>query len=173
MFISEHDLMLNLALLLFAGLTAIAFGYFVASTVTDRIANLKHAAEQLAQGDLETRLPVRGGDEIAELTKTFNWMANHLDKMSQERQRVEQARRDLIAWASHDLRTPLTSIRAMVEAMVDDMVTDEATAKRYLQNTLTEVRQLNRQLDDLFELAQLDTVTCQTRKTVGFIAYPN
>ncbi|RPI92938.1 MAG: HAMP domain-containing protein, partial [Chloroflexi bacterium] len=78
MFASEHDLLLAIVLLVFAGGIAMILGYFLSSTVTERIDLLKGAAEKLAQGDLQTRVPVDGRDEVAALSSTFNQMAEQL-----------------------------------------------------------------------------------------------
>ncbi len=156
MFISQHDLVLTVALLAFAGMTALIFGLFVVFALTDRIQALTRAAERLAQGQLDTRLDVTGTDELAELIQTFNWMAENLQKIEQQKSVVEQTRRDLIAWVSHDLRTPLTSIRVMFEALADEVVTDPDTTARYIRSSLFEVQHLSRLIDDLFELAKLD-----------------
>jgi signal transduction histidine kinase len=156
MFISQHDLVLTVALLAFAGMTALVFGLFVVSTITDRIQALARAAEHLAQGRFETRLDVAGSDELADLIQTFNWMAENLQKVEDQKTLVEQTRRDLIAWVSHDLRTPLTSIRVMFEALADEVVTDPDTVSRYIHSSLTEVQHLSRLIDDLFEMAKLD-----------------
>lgn len=156
MFINYHDLALTTALLLFAGLTAIAFGFFIASTITDTIGELASTARQLAQGDFSARLEVRGNDELAKLAATFNWMASNLQELDDQKRRVEQTRRNLIAWVSHDLRTPLASMRVMIEAMLDGLVTDPDSVTRYLNNTHNEIQHLSRLINDLFELAQLD-----------------
>jgi len=73
---------------------------------------LKGAAEKLAQGDLQTRVPVNGRDEVAALSTTFNQMAEQLQAADWKQRELESLRRDLIAWVSHDLQTPLTSMRA-------------------------------------------------------------
>ncbi|RMG82898.1 MAG: sensor histidine kinase [Chloroflexi bacterium] len=156
MFIEYSDLTLTTASLIFAGLTAIAFGFFVANTMTERICQLAIAAEQLARGDLSIRLEAYGNDELAQLIASFNSMARSLQEVDEQKKALEKTRRDLIAWVSHDLRTPLATMRVMVEAMADGVVTDEATVQRYLQNTQREIRHLSRLIDDLFELAQLD-----------------
>lgn len=74
---------------------------------------------------------------------------------------LEQSRRELVAWVSHDLRTPLSAVRAMVEALDDGVVTDEPTVRRYHAQIGTEVDRLARLVDDLFELAriQADAIT--------------
>jgi signal transduction histidine kinase len=68
---------------------------------------------------------------------------------------VEQGRRDLVAWVSHDLRTPLAGMRAMVEALQDGVVDDEPTMRRYHAQILAEIGWLTRLVNDLFELARI------------------
>lgn len=157
MFLSEHDLALTVSLLVFAGLTALIFGIYIAGTITSRIMALSDAAKAIAKGHLQTRLDVTGSDELSEFAHTFNWMAKNLEKADDEKRHVEQARRDLIAWVSHDLRTPLTSMRAMLESITDEIVTDEETIHKYVGRSLSEVTNLSHLIDDLFELSKLDT----------------
>ena len=156
MFASEHDLLLAIVLLLFAGGMAMVLGYFLSNTVTERIDLLKGAAEKVAHGDLKTRVPVNGRDEVAALATTFNRMAEQLQVADQMQRQLEGLRRDLIAWVSHDLQTPLTSMRAILEALSDGVVEDPETVKRYLITAQRDVRSLSSLIDDLFQMAQLD-----------------
>jgi signal transduction histidine kinase len=156
MFASEHDLLLAIVLLVFAGGMAMVLGYFLSSTITERISQLKEAAERLARGDLKTRVPVEGRDEVASLAATFNQMAERLQAADKKQRELENLRRDLIAWVSHDLQTPLTSMRAILEALSDGMVDDPETVKRYLHTAQRDVRSLSSLIDDLFQMAQLD-----------------
>lgn len=156
MFINPYDLMVTGVLFLFAGLIALIFGLFVSRSITDSIRELMMAAESLARGKLDTRLHIDGNDELAEFAKTFNWMAMRLQEVDEQKSQLDQQRRDLIAWASHDLRTPLTSLRVMVEALNDGVVSDTATMTRYLTNMNAEIKNLSSLIDNLFELAQLD-----------------
>ena len=156
MFASQHDLLLAIILLVFASGMAMVLGYFLSSTVTERIHLLKGAAEKLAQGDLQTRVPVHGRDEVAALATSFNQMAAQLQIADQKQRELESLRRDLIAWVSHDLQTPLTSMRAILEALSDGMVEDPETVKRYLNTAQRDVRSLSSLIDDLFQMAQLD-----------------
>jgi signal transduction histidine kinase len=156
MFASEHDLLLATVLLLFAGGIAIAVGHFLSAAVTDRIVTLNQAAQEIARGQLDVRVPVDGNDEMASLARTFNDMAEQLQAADQKQKELDSLRRNLIAWAGHDLRTPLTSIRAIVEALADGMVEDAETEERYLQTVQREIRSLSVLIDDLFELAQLE-----------------
>ena len=156
MFASEHDLLLAIVLLVFAGGMAMILGYFLSSTVTERIDLLKGAAEKLSQGNLQARVPVQGHDEVSALAVTFNQMAEQLQGADQKQRELEGLRRDLIAWVSHDLQTPLTSMRAILEALSDGIVDDPETVKRYLNTAQRDVRSLSALIDDLFQMAQLD-----------------
>ena len=152
----EHDLILSGVLLLFAAIIATTFGIFVAASVTDGLRLLARTAQQIAEGHLEARVPISGRDVVAMVGQTFNQMATQLQQAAQEREELEQMRKDLIAWTSHDLRTPLTSIRAMIEALHDGVVDDPATVRRYYSTIRSDIIAFNDIIDDLFELAQLD-----------------
>ena len=156
MFADQHDLLLATVLLVFATGIAIAIGYFFSSALIERILRLRHAAHSIAQGDFNARASVQGRDELADLARVFNDMAVKLQFAQQKQQEVETLRRDLIAWISHDLQTPLTAIRAMVEALSDDVVEDKQTRNRYLMTIQREVSELSALIDDLFQMAQLD-----------------
>jgi len=156
MFASEHDLLLATVLLVFAGGMAMALGYFLSSTMTERIALLKQAAERLANGNLDTRVSLSGQDEVATLAVSFNQMASQLQAIDEKQRKLENLRTDLIAWVSHDLQTPLTSMRAILEALSDGVVDDPITIKRYLNTAQRDVRSLSALIDDLFQMAQLD-----------------
>ena len=154
MFASQHDLLLATVLLLFAGGIATSVGYFLSAALTDRIVTLDRAAKELAREHLDVRVPVAGNDEMASLGRTFNQMASQLEAAARKQQELDTLRRNLIAWAGHDLRTPLASIRAIVEALADGMVEDDETVARYLTTARREIRSLSLLIDDLFELAQ-------------------
>lgn len=156
MFASAHDLTLALVLLIFAGIIATTFGIFVAASVTDGLRQLAGVARRLAQGNLSARAVVSGRDEVGQVAHSFNIMAAQLEETARQREELEAMRRDLIAWVSHDLRTPLTSIRALVEALSDGVVTDPETVQRYYRTIRADVLSLNTLINDLFELAQLD-----------------
>ena len=156
MFASEHDLLLAIVLLVFASGIATILGYFFSNTVTERILSLKDAAEKIARGDLQTRVPVSGRDELSALAITFNQMAEQLQAADKKQRELESLRRDLVAWASHDLQTPLTSMRAILEALSDGVVDDPEMVKRYLNTAQRDVLSLSALIDDLFQMSQLD-----------------
>ncbi len=156
MFFSEHDLALSGVLLLFAAIVATTYGLFIAASVADGLRQMAAAANRLAAGDPAARVPITGRDEVARLGASFNAMATQLQAAADRREEVETLRRNLIAWTSHDLRTPLTAIRVRVEALHDGVVVDPDDVRRYVAAMRADVVALDGLLDDLFELAQLD-----------------
>ncbi|MDQ5852412.1 MAG: HAMP domain-containing histidine kinase [Chloroflexota bacterium] len=156
MFISEHDLTLLLTMLLFAAQLAVGLSLLWATPVARRIESMRAATADLAAGKLETQLVVGGRDEIAVLAANFNRMVATLQQAEAAKHALEQARRDLVAAVSHDLRTPLAATHALIEALADGLIDDAATEQRYLRSAQREIKQLSRLVDDLFELAQID-----------------
>jgi signal transduction histidine kinase len=128
----------------------------VAELIARRIRALEHAAGELAAGELSARAPATGPRELARLGESFNEMAASVEQLF-------DARRQLVAWASHDLRTPLAAIQAMLEAIEDGLV-EPAT---YLPDLRAQTRALSRLVDDLFELAAIDAgaLTIELRET--------
>jgi signal transduction histidine kinase len=156
MFASKHDLLLATVLLLFAGGIAMALGHFFSETLTIRIVALNQATKLIAKGKFEIRVEVSGRDEMAELADTFNEMAAQLEAASEKQKELETLRKELIAWISHDLQTPLASIQAIIEALADGIVEDQDTSQRYLWTAQREIQSLSTLIDDLFQVAQLD-----------------
>jgi signal transduction histidine kinase len=156
MFINQHDLALGSLLLIFASLISVAFGFFISSSVTRRLRDLADGAEALSQGNFAVRVSASGQDEVAQLSSSFNRMVARLETAKQAELALDEARRNLVAWASHDLRTPLASLRAMIDAMADGVVDDEETIRRYYLQSQSEIARMSDLIDDLFELAQID-----------------
>ena len=155
-FIQMHYLALTSLLLVFAGLSALSIGFFASRSMTERLSRLRDATGALAERDFSVRLNISGNDEIAQLADTFNDMAQKLGEVEAQKAELERTRRNLTAWVSHDLRTPLASLRVMIEAMQDGVVSDPATTQRYLSQSRAEIEHLTALIDDLFALAQLD-----------------
>jgi signal transduction histidine kinase len=156
MFTSQHDLLLATVLLVFATCMAVAVGFFLSEGIIVRIQQMQIASRQVASGRLSARLPVAGRDEMALLAASFNEMVSQLEEADRQKRELDTLRRDLIAWVGHDLRTPLTSIRAIIEALADGLVDDETQRLAYLRTAQADVHALSNLIDDLFEMAQMD-----------------
>ncbi len=156
MFLSTHDLALLAALLGFSLGMAIFVALTFSETTSRSLRELAHASQRLSDGDLKARVRVASRDEVGDLAAAFNTMAQQLEASSARQRDLEQARKELVTAVSHDLRTPIASIRAMVESINDGVVSDQETVKRYLKTTQTEVERLTQLVNDLFELSQMD-----------------
>jgi signal transduction histidine kinase len=157
MFISSHDLALLVGLITFAFGISVFVSMASSGPVVAGIVELTQGVRRLSEGDMDARVPVRSNDEVGQLATAFNGMTQRLRESVDRQEGIEQARRELIVAVSHDLRTPLASIRAMVESLSDGVVTDEPTVARYLQRTVSEVESLGQLINDLFEVSQLDS----------------
>jgi signal transduction histidine kinase len=128
-----------------SALTAIVAALVVARSIADALDRVRDASAELSHGDLEARAPEDGPAEVAELASAFNEMGENL-------RRLFDTRRELVAWASHDLRTPLANLQAMIEALEDGL----GSPDEYLPALREQVRVLSSLVDDLFELARID-----------------
>jgi signal transduction histidine kinase len=167
MFISGHDLAMLGLLLFFAGLMAVFFALALADSIAGGVRAVAGAAGRMAAGDLAARADVASRDEVGALADAFNTMAVRLEAAAERQRDAEAARRHLVAAVSHDLRTPLASIRAMVEAINDGVVSDGETVGRYMRTIAGEVERLSGLISDLFELSQLDAGALELRLERG------
>jgi signal transduction histidine kinase len=156
MFLSPHDFGLLTILLVFSSVISLFFAFLLSQSMVMRLRGLLAVAHHVAEGDLDARVEVSSRDEIGQLAAEFNSMVAQLDQARAQRERLEASRRELIAAVSHDLRTPLASMRAMIEALNDGVVSDADTVSRYLHTIQSETHHLTTLIDDLFELSQID-----------------
>ncbi len=128
-----------------SALTAVVAALVVARSIADAVDRVRAASTELARGSLDARAPTGGPVEVADLARSFNEMGENL-------QRLFDSRRELVAWASHDLRTPLANMQAMLEALEDGL----AEPEEYVPALREQVGVLSQLVDDLFELARID-----------------
>ena len=163
MFVSEHDATLLGVLLLYSVGAGVGAAVVTARSSARAVRRLTATAGALRDGDLDARAgQIEGGPELDVLAATLDDMAARLQGAQERERQIEATRRDLVTAVSHDLRTPLASLRAMVEAIDERVVDDPESMRRYAQQMRRSVRQLGAMVDDLFELAQLDAGAIET-----------
>ena len=155
MFISGHDLT---ALAVIAASAAIV-GLLSAWRLTRRINRdtgaLVDMSRSIAAGETPEQGPDASVSELGRLGEQLARMSTELVEAHERELMLERSRRELVAWVSHDLRSPLAGIRAMAEAMEDGVVDDPADVKRYLHSIGEETDRLTLLVDDLFELSRI------------------
>jgi two-component system OmpR family sensor kinase len=129
-------------------LIALAGGYLVARRLARRVRRVEVAAAEVARGRFKDPLPVDSDDELGQLTRTFNEMQAQL-------RQVDVARKEFIATASHELRTPIFSLGGFVELLQDEEL-DEETRREFLDTMSGQVARLQKLSVDLLDLSRLD-----------------
>ena len=125
-----HDDVRILAVAAASASTALVAALLVGGRIARRIRGLEIAAGELSSGELAARAPTQGPRELAHVGESFNAMAANIEALF-------DARRQLVAWASHDLRTPVASIQAMLEAVEDGLASIDEYMPALRQQTLT------------------------------------
>jgi signal transduction histidine kinase len=144
MFDMHADVVL-VAVAVASSVVAIGGALVVTRSISGPLRELRTSTTRLARGDFTARVGEHGPVELSEVAASFNEMTSRLEELF-------DARRQLVAWASHDLRAPVSSLQAMLEAVEDGVVPPE----HYLPAMQQQVRALRALIDDLFELAQID-----------------
>lgn len=122
---------------------------YITGRITKPIIDMNATVLRFSKGAFNLRIPAQGQDEVAQLGKSFNLMADELNTL-------EQARRSFVANVSHELRSPLTSMRGFLEAMQDGTIPPEETPK-YLEIVIAENRRMTAMVNDLLDLAKIES----------------
>jgi signal transduction histidine kinase len=137
---------------------AVAYGilYIQIRRISDPLREISEAAKVISGGEFQKRLDINTGDEIEELGRSFNNMAESLEK-------IEENRRNLIANISHDLRSPMTSIRGFIEGLLDGTIPEEKR-EHYLNIVLGESKRLITMTNQLLELNNMQQGKLEIRE---------
>ncbi|RDY24162.1 sensor histidine kinase [Romboutsia maritimum] len=128
--------------------------------------DVTEAAILMSQGDFSIRTKEYEGDEIGKLAKSFNYLASKLEENDKQAKLLEQTRRDYVANVSHELKTPISTIRAVAETLNDDMLIDIIDKKKYYSMILRESMRLQLLIKDMLELSRLQSGNVSLKKSV-------
>jgi signal transduction histidine kinase len=164
MFVSTHDLKALFVILVGAGIVGVLAALHLGDEVDRASRTLGDVTRRIGADEVAGPMVASSApEELTRLARELETMGQRLNEARAREQRVEQSRRELIAWVSHDLRTPLAGIRAMVEALNDGVVDDPETTKRYLDTMQREADRLAGLVDDLFELSRIQADALRLR----------
>jgi signal transduction histidine kinase len=148
MVVSGHQAVLVAVIVVAAGAVAVGFAQLLARGILGDVESIRDGLAAVGRGSRDATIETGAHDELAELAEAANAMIVRLRD-------EEKARRHLVAAVSHDLRTPITSLRLLADA-VGDGVVDGETRRAYLQRMSTHIDALSALIDDLFELSRLE-----------------
>ncbi|MFN8508256.1 MAG: HAMP domain-containing sensor histidine kinase [Dehalococcoidia bacterium] len=129
---------------------ALVLGFLLSQSVAAPLRNIARAARSVARGNYRQRVPATGPAEVRDLAANFN-------RMTEEVQRSQQTLRDFLANISHELKTPLTSIRGFSEAMLDGTVDDPAGVERSARIISNESNRVLRLVEELLDLSRIES----------------
>jgi signal transduction histidine kinase len=159
MFLMSHDLWVLLVVLCGAGSVGLIVSMLLGRRVADAARSVGIMARRLGDSGPGSPLSDTGANrapgELAALANELQQTSVRLAAAQEQATALERSRRELVAWVSHDLRTPLAGIRAMVEALEDGVVDDPDTVARYHRTMRREADRLAGLVDDLFELSRI------------------
>lgn len=129
---------------------AALMGLYFALHITSPLVELTQGARRMSAGEMDIKVHENGDREIYELASAFNTMSRKLSAL-------EEARRRFISDASHELRAPLASMKALIEPLLSDAPVEQATVQDFLADIDREIDRLARLVTDLLDLARLDS----------------
>ena len=151
----RYALLLLLCLFLILVLTNGLLTYFVSRSIIRPLRSLKQAAEHIGEGNLDYEITTHSRDELGELSIAFEQMRRRLKDSVELQLQYEDNRKELLSNISHDLKTPVTSIKGYVEGILDGVAGADKLEK-YLQTIYTKTVDMDRMIDELFLFSKLD-----------------
>ncbi|MBT2639290.1 HAMP domain-containing histidine kinase [Bacillus sp. ISL-39] len=130
--------------------------YCVSKSIIQPIEQLKEAAKKIKEGDLDHTIIVNGRDELAQLSADFEEMRKQLKESAEVQAQYEKNRKELIAHITHDLKTPITSIKGYVEGIRDGVTNSPEKLERYLQTIHQKSIDMDSLINELFLYSKLD-----------------
>jgi len=148
-------------------LVIIFFSRLISRGIIIPLKELSNATCEISSGNLDFKISYRKGDELGALCTAFEIMRDKLKESLIKQTEYENSRKELVASISHDLRTPLTSIKGYVEGLQDGIVKDPVKFKKYLEVIYNKTESMNKLIDDLFEYSRFDlnNITMNMQKT--------
>lgn len=155
-FAGKYFSSLGIAILLILILTNGIITYIVSRSILRPLRILKRGTDEIRQGNLNFKVACSSNDEIGEVCAAFEQMRSKLKESIDQQLQLEENRKELISSISHDLKTPITSIKGYVEGIVDGVADTPEKMEKYIRTIYTKAVDMDRLIDDLFLFSKLD-----------------
>ena len=156
----ENELRLIQRVFMLGGALAIIItliiGYFISRNISLPIRKMEDTARRIARGDFSKRVDIKTDDELGGLASSLNKMADELELKIENLNKMDRIRKDFIANVSHELKTPLTSIKGFIETLQDGAIDDKENALRFLEIIGKHADRLSKIINDLLNLAEIE-----------------
>ncbi len=155
---------LFLAIIILFILSIAALSFITSRTIIRPLNKLADGANEIARGNLDYKIDYESTNEIGQTVKSFNEMSTQLKQSIDDRDRIEQSRKEMIAGVAHDLRTPLTSVKGYVEGLRDGIANTPEKQERYLNTIYDSTISMERLLDELLTISRLELGNIELNK---------
>lgn len=157
MYVSPHDLVVTFAVAAISAIVSLGVAVVLGRSFTRNSRQIREITRALGEGERVEFAPAPGDlTELATLASDLALTSQRLAEARDEVATIDASRRELVAWISHDLRTPLAGLRAMAEALEDELADDP---QRFHRQMRSQVDHLSAMVDDLFELSKIQSGT--------------
>lgn len=130
--------------------------YFVSKSILRPVENLSIAAKQISEGNLDFEVKPFNKDELGQLAVSFELMRRNLKESAEMQKKYEENRKELIANISHDLKTPITSIKGYIEGIKDGVANTPEKMERYIETIYLKTLDMDHLINELFLYSKLD-----------------
>lgn len=172
--LGKTGLILTIIALVFV-LSIILLSLITSRTISKPIKLLADGANEIANGNLDFEIDYESTNEIGTTVKAFNDMTNQLKQFIEDRDRMDQSRKEMIAGVAHDLRTPLTSVKGYVEGLMDGIASTDEMRENYLQTIYSSTKDMEKLLDELLSFSRLELgniqLECEPTNINAFLSH--
>ena len=146
-----------IVIMLVMTLTAICVAFWIYRGISIPIGRLREATNRIASGDLDFTVDTEGEDEISDLCRDFEKMRKRLQQSEEEKRKYDTENKELISNISHDLKTPITTVKGYVEGIMDGVADTPEKMDHYIRTIYNKANEMDRLINELTFYSKIDT----------------
>ena len=146
-----------IVIIVILAITAIVMTVWIYTGINNPLKKLREAARRITEGDLDFTLEPEGDDEISDLCRDFEAMRKRLKESEEEKERYDNENKELISNISHDLKTPITTVKGYVEGIMDGVADTPEKMDHYIKTIYNKANDMDRLINELTFYSKIDT----------------